>query len=292
MNTHARPRRSVLYMPGSNARALDKGRSLPADALIMDLEDAVAPAAKGEARDLILEALEAGGYGHREIVIRVNGLDTPWGHDDLVMAARANADAVLLPKVESADMVRRAEAILRAAGAPDSLAIWCMMETPRGILHAEEIADASRRLEVLVMGTSDLAKDLHCAHTEMRLPMLHSLSTCVLAARAAGLAILDGVHLDLNDDEGYRKSCRAGLEMGFDGKTLIHPKTIGAANEVFAPSEEDVAWARKIIAAYHDAVEKGSAVVLVDGKLIENLHVEGAERIVKLVEAIEARGDS
>jgi citrate lyase subunit beta / citryl-CoA lyase len=289
MNTNARPRRSVLYMPGSNARALDKGRSLPADALIMDLEDAVAPAAKGEARGLILEALEAGGYGHREIVIRVNGLDTPWGHDDLVMAARANADAVLLPKVESADMVRRAEAILRAAGAPDSLAIWCMMETPRGILHAEEIADSSRRLEALVMGTSDLAKDLHCAHTEMRLPMLHSLSTCVLAARAAGLAILDGVHLDLNDDEGYRQSCRAGLEMGFDGKTLIHPKTIGVANEIFSPSEGDVAWARKIIAAYKDAVAKGSAVVLVDGKLIENLHVEGAERIVKLVEAIEAR---
>jgi citrate lyase subunit beta/citryl-CoA lyase len=276
-------------MPGSNARALDKGRGLPADVLIMDLEDAVAPGAKVQARDLILEALEAGGYGHREIVIRVNGLDSPWGHDDLVMAARANADAVLLPKVESADMVRRAESILKAAGAPDSLAIWCMMETPRGILHAEEIADASSRLAVLVMGTSDLAKDLHCAHTEMRLPMLHSLSTCVLAARAAGLAILDGVHLDLNDDDGYRKACRTGLEMGFDGKTLIHPKTIEVANEVFAPSEEDVAWARKIIAAYHDAVAQGSAVVLVDGKLIENLHVEGAERIVRLVEAIEAR---
>ena len=289
MTTNTRPRRSVLYMPGSNARALDKGRGLPADALIMDLEDAVAPGAKVEARELILEALEAGGYGHREIVIRVNGLDSPWGHDDLVMAARANADAVLLPKVESADMVRRAESILKAAGAPDSLAIWCMIETPRGILHAEEIADASRRLTVLVMGTSDLAKDLHCAHTEMRLPMLYSLSTCVLAARAAGLAILDGVHLDLSDDDGYRKSCRLGLEMGFDGKTLIHPKTIEVANEVFAPSAEDVAWARKIIAAYHDAVARGSAVVLVDGKLIENLHVEGAERIVRLVEAIESR---
>lgn len=289
MTTNARPRRSVLYMPGSNARALDKGRSLPADAMIMDLEDAVAPGAKVEARDLILDALEAGGYGHREIVIRVNGLDTPWGHDDLVMAARSKADAVLLPKVESADAVRRAEAILKAAQAPDSLAIWCMMETPRGILHAEEIADASSRLEVLVMGTSDLAKDLHCAHTEMRFPMLHSLSTCILAARAAGLAILDGVHLDLNDDDGYRKACRAGLEMGFDGKTLIHPKTIEVANEVFAPSDEDVAWARKIIAAYQDAVAEGSAVVLVDGKLIENLHVEGAERIVRLVESIESR---
>ena len=289
MTVNARPRRSALYMPGSNARALDKGRTLPADALIMDLEDAVAPGAKAEARDLILEALETGGYGHREIVVRVNGLDTPWGYDDLVMAARSKADAVLLPKVESADTVRRVEAILRTAQAPESLAIWCMLETPRGILHAEEIADSSRRLEVLVMGTSDLAKDLHCAHTEMRLPMLHSLSTCVLAARAAGLAILDGVHLDLNDDDGYRKACRAGLEMGFDGKTLIHPKTIAVANEVFAPSEEDVAWARKIIAAYSDAIAEGSAVVLVDGKLIENLHVEGAERIVALVEAIEAR---
>lgn len=289
MHSTARPLRSVLYMPGSNARALDKGRSLPADALIMDLEDAVAPAAKEEARELILQALKDGGYGHRQTIIRVNGLDTPWGHDDLVMAAGAKADAVLLPKVESADMVRRAEGILKAAGAPDSLAIWCMMETPRGILHAEEIADASHRLEALVMGTSDLAKDLHCAHTEMRLPMLHSLSICVLAARAAGLAILDGVHLDLNDDEGYRKACQAGLEMGFDGKTLIHPKTIEVANQIFAPSEEDVAWARKIIAAYHDAVAKGSAVVLVDGKLIENLHVEEAERIVKLTEAIESR---
>lgn len=288
INKNAGPRRSVLYMPGSNARAQDKGRSLPADALIMDLEDAVAPTAKVEARNLILETLEAGGYGHREIIIRVNGLDTPWGYEDLLAAARSNADAVLLPKVESADTVRRAETILKAAGAPDSLAIWCMMETPRGILHAEEIANASSRLEVLVMGTSDLAKDLHCAHTEMRLPMLYSLSTCILAARAAGLAILDGVHLDLSDDEGYRKSCQAGLEMGFDGKTLIHPKTIEVANEVFAPSEVDVAWARKIIAAYNDAVSKGSAVLLVDGKLIENLHVESAERVVKLVEAIEA----
>lgn len=291
MNKNIRPRRSALYMPGSNARALEKGRSLPADVLIMDLEDAVAPSAKVEARSLILEALESDGYNHKEIVIRVNGLDTPWGYDDLIMAARSKADAILLPKVESADTIRRVESILRAVEAPESLAIWCMLETPRGILHAEEIADASSLLEALVMGSSDLAMDLHCMHTEMRLPMLNSLSTCVLAARAAGLTVLDGVYLDLNDDDGYRKSCRAGLEMGFDGKTLIHPKTIKVANEVFAPSEEEVSWARKIIAAYHDAVSKGSAVTLVDGKLIENLHVNGAERTLKLFEVIESRGE-
>lgn len=286
MNANARPRRSLLYMPGSNARALEKGRSLPADGLILDLEDAVSPDIKAEARNQVKESLVAGGYGQREIVIRVNGLDTPWGHDDLVMAARSRADAVLLPKVESADAVRRAEAILRASQAPDDLAIWCMMETPRGILHAEQIADASHRLGALVMGTSDLAKDLQCAHTEMRLPLLHSLSTCLLAARAAGLAIIDGVHLDLDDESGFRQACEQGALLGFDGKTLIHPKTIAVANEVFAPSEQEVAWSRRVIEAHAEASRAGQGVVLVDGKLIENLHVENARRIVTLAEAI------
>lgn len=287
MNTNARPRRSLLYMPGSNARALEKGRGLPADGLILDLEDAVSPDAKVAARNQIEASVTAGGYGRREIVIRVNGLDTPWGHDDLVMAARSGADAVLLPKVESADAVRRAEAILRASQAPDDLAIWCMMETPRGILHAERIADASPRLGALVMGTSDLAKDLQCAHTETRLPLLHSLSTCILAARAAGLAIIDGVHLDLNDEPGFRKACEDGAILGFDGKTLIHPKTIAVANEVFAPSEQEVAWSRKVIEAHAKADREGQGVVLIEGKLIENLHVENAQRIVTLAEAIE-----
>jgi citrate lyase subunit beta/citryl-CoA lyase len=291
MMPDARPRRSVLYMPGSNPRALEKGRSLAADALILDLEDAVSPDAKDTARAQVGDAVAAGGYGRREIVIRSNGLDTPWGHDDLIMAATSGADAVLLPKVESADAVRRAERVLRAAGAPDALAIWCMIETPRGVLHAEQIADAGPRLAALVMGTSDLAKDLHCAHTPMRLPLLTSLSHCLLAARAAGLAIVDGVHLDLNDDDGFRRACEDGLDMGFDGKTLIHPKTIATANEVFEPAEETVAWSRRVIDAHRAASARGEGVVLLDGKLIENLHVEEAHRIVALAEAIAARDE-
>ncbi len=287
MATTARPRRSVLYMPGSNPRALEKAKTLGADGLIFDLEDAVAPDAKEEARRQVVAAVTGGGYGRREILIRSNGLNTPWGQADLAAAATSGAHAVLLPKVESADMVRQAESILAAAGAPDDLAIWCMMETPRGILRAEEIAGASPRLGGFVMGTSDLAKDLHCAHTRERLPMLTSLGLCLLAARASGLAILDGVHLDLNDDEGFEYACRQGLELGFDGKTLIHPKTIDAANRVFAPSEAEVAWSRKIIAAHAEAEAAGKGVVVVDGRLIENLHVVNARRLVALAEQIE-----
>ena len=284
MTQTARPRRSVLYMPGSNARALEKARTLPADALILDLEDAVTPDAKVTARDQIGAAVKAGGYGGRELIIRINGLDTPWGEMDLAMAAKSGAHAVLVPKVESAAMVRRVEQGL--AGAPAGLAIWCMMETPLGMLHAEEIASASKRLGCLVMGTSDLAKDLHAAHTPERLPMLTSLGLCLLAARAFGLGILDGVHLDLADDDGFARSCRQGKELGFDGKTLIHPKTIAKANEVFAPSPDEVAWSRKIIAAHAEAAKAGKGVVLVDGKLIENLHVESAERLVALADSI------
>lgn len=281
-----RPRRSVLYMPGSKARALQKGRTLPTDAIIFDLEDAVAPSAKELARGQVLAALEEGGYGKRELIVRVNGLATPWGRDDLVAAATSGAHAVLLPKVESAAAVREAEAILVAASAPADLAIMCMMETPRGILHAEEIATASPRVSCLVLGTSDLAKDLHAAHTAMRLPMLTSLSMCLLAARAADIGVLDGVHLDLSDDEGFAQSCRHGRELGFDGKTLIHPKTIAAANEAFAPSEAEVAWSRRIIEAHAVAEQEGKGVVLVDGKLIENLHVANARRLVALADAI------
>ncbi|OIR06205.1 (3S)-malyl-CoA thioesterase [mine drainage metagenome] len=287
MATTARPRRSVLYMPGSNPRALEKAKTLGADGLIFDLEDAVAPDAKEEARRQVVAAVTGGGYGRREILIRSNGLNTPWGQADLAAAAVSGAHAVLLPKVESADMVRQAESVLAAAGAPDDLAIWCMMETPRGILRAEEIAAASPRLGGFVMGTSDLAKDLHCAHTRERLPMLTSLGLCLLAARAQGLAILDGVHLDLNDDEGFDYACRQGLEMGFDGKTLIHPKTIEAANRVFAPSEAEVAWSRRIIAAHAEAEAAGKGVVVVEGRLIENLHVVNARRLVALAEQIE-----
>jgi citrate lyase subunit beta/citryl-CoA lyase len=281
-----RPRRSVLYMPGSNPRALDKGRSLPADGLIFDLEDAVAPDAKIQARTQLLDALRQGGYGRREILLRVNGLSTPWGREDLVAAAKAGADGVLLPKVESAQMVQEAEAVLHQAGAPADLALWCMMETPRGVLRAEEICGASPRLAGLVMGTSDLAKDLHAAHTQLRLPMLVSLGHCLLAARAFGLAILDGVHLDLEDEAGFIDSCRQGVELGFDGKTLIHPKTIAAANAAFAPSEAEIAWSRKVIAAYGEAQAAGAGVVVVDGKLVEQLHVDNAQRLVALAEQI------
>ena len=286
MATTARPRRSVLYMPGSNARALEKGRSLPADGLILDLEDAVAPDAKAAARDTIAQALAAGGYGGRELIVRVNGLNTPWGYDDLRMAAAIGADAVLLPKVESADAVRQAEAVLRAAGAPVGQTIWCMMETPLGILNVKEIAGASPAVGALVLGTSDLAKDLHAAHTAQRLPMITSLGLCLLAARAYGLAVLDGVHLDLNDDEGFAASCRQGRELGFDGKTLIHPKTIAACNAAFAPDADEIAQAHRIIAAHAEAAAAGKGVVLVDGKLVENLHVENARRLVALAEAI------
>jgi len=287
MSAAVRPRRSVLYMPGSNARALEKGRTLPADALILDLEDAVAPDAKTSARDQIAEAVGAGGYGGREIAIRVNGLDTPWGPDDVAATGAAGADALLLPKVESAVMVHDLEELMAKHRAPDDVDIWCMMETPKGMLNAAEIASASDRVACLVMGTSDLAKDLHAAHTRDRLPMITSLGLCLLAARAHGRAIVDGVHLDLQDDEGFAHACRQGKELGFDGKTLIHPKTIAIANETFAPSADEVAFSRKIIGAHEEAAGAGKGVVVVDGKLIENLHVENAQRLVAMAEAIE-----
>ncbi len=286
MSKTARPRRSVLYMPGSNARALEKGRTLAADGLILDLEDAVAPDAKEMARQQIGAALKAGGYGARELIVRVNGLESPWGYDDIVAAAGFGADAILLPKVESAGAVHQAETIMEASGARQELSVWCMMETPLGMLHAEEIAEASPRIGALVMGTSDLAKDLYAAHTRDRLPMITALGLCMLAARAAGIAILDGVHLDLGDDEGFAYSCRQGKELGFDGKTLIHPKTIDVANQVFGPSEEDVEWSRTIIAAHAEAEKEGKGIVVVDGKLIENLHVLNAERVVAMAKAI------
>ena len=284
-----RPRRSVLYMPGSNTRALEKGRSLPADGLILDLEDAVAADAKVQARDNIMAAVEAGGYGYRELIVRINAFSTPWGFDDLTAVCASQAHAVLLPKVESADTVRQAESVMAAQGAPDDMAIWAMMETPLSMLHAEEIAGASPRLACLVMGTSDLAKDLHASHTKDRMPMMTSLGLCLLAARAFHLDILDGVHLDLRDDEGLAYSCRQGADMGFDGKTLIHPRTIGIANEAFSPSTDEVAWSHKIIAAHAEAVAQGKGVALFEGKLIENLHVENAQRMVALAQAIAER---
>ena len=287
MSPSVRPRRSLLYMPGSNARALDKAKTLPADGLILDLEDAVAPDAKAVAREQVCGSVKGGGYGGRELVIRVNGLDTPWGKDDIAAAAAAKPDAVLVPKVESAAQVQAVEALLEKSGAPAATTIWCMMETPLGILHAEAIAGASKRVACLVLGTSDLTKDLHARHTAARLPMLTSLTLCLLAGRAFGLTVLDGVHLDLGDEAGFVDACRQGLELGFDGKTLIHPKQVEPCNAVFAPSPEEVAEARKIITAFEAATAAGKGVVLVDGKLIENLHVEAATRLVALADAIE-----
>ncbi len=286
MADSVRPRRSVLYMPGSNARALDKAKTLPADGLILDLEDAVAPDAKAMAREQVCAAVRGGGYGGRELIIRANGFDTPWGEADIIAAAQAGPDAVLLPKVEHAAQVQRAADLLVQHGAPETMTIWAMMETPKGILHAEAIAAAHPRLTCLVMGTSDLVKDLNARHTPLRLPVAASLSLCLLAARAYGLSILDGVHLDLDDEAGFEAACRQGLDYGFDGKTLIHPKQVAPCNAVFAPSEAEVARAQKIIAAFEAATAEGKGVVLVDGKLIENLHVEQAKKLSALAAAI------
>lgn len=280
------PRRSVLYMPGSNARALDKARSLPADSLILDLEDAVSPAQKGLARDQVISALAEGGYGKQELVVRINALDSEWGEEDLAAVAASPAHAVCLPKVESAEQVRQVSATLKAAGSRQS--IWIMAETPRGVLSIDAIAGADSRLQVIVMGTSDLAKELRVPHTPARLGLLSSLGQCVLAARAHGLDILDGVHLDLEDEAGFQLSCGQGVELGFDGKTLIHPKQIGAANRAFAPSVGALERARKIQAAWSEAEAAGQGVVLVDGKLVESLHVQEAQRLLALQAAIEA----
>lgn len=288
MAATARPRRSMLYMPGANTRALEKARELPADALILDLEDAVSPDAKVEARRNVVEAVKAGGYGGRELLIRVNGLETPWGYEDIAAAAKANPHGILLPKVDSAATVRAAEKIMVEAGAAPAVALWCMMETPRAILRAEEIAAATPRLAGFVMGTSDLTKDLHAHHTPLRLPMLTSLAITLLAARAEGLAVLDGVYLDLNDEEGFAAACAQGVELGFDGKTLIHPKQIAAANAAFAPSAQEIDYSRRIIAAHEAARAAGKGVAVVDGKLVEGLHVENARRLVALSDAIAA----
>jgi citrate lyase subunit beta/citryl-CoA lyase len=280
-----RPRRSLLFMPGANVRALEKARGLPADGLIFDLEDAVAPDAKPAARDAVAAALAAGGYGKRELVLRVNALDTEWGADDLRAAARMPLDAVLLPKVETAERMCETIAALDQADAPAELAIWCMIETPRGVLAAAEIA-AAPRVTALVMGTSDLTKDLGALTLPDRLPLLISLQLVLLAARAQGLTALDGVHLDLADEAGFAAVCAQGRALGFDGKTLIHPKQIVPANTAFAPSANEVAQARKIITAHEEALAAGKGIVVVDGRLVENLHVDAARRTLALAEAI------
>jgi citrate lyase subunit beta/citryl-CoA lyase len=273
-------------MPGANTRALEKARTLPADALIFDLEDAVAPDAKEAARTNVVLAAESKAYGKREIAIRCNGIATEWGAADIAAIATSGADAILVPKVESAAEVTHVVSLLDTAGAPPTLAVWAMMETPKAILRAEEIAGSHPRLALFVMGTNDLVKDMRARHTPMRLPMLTALGLGMLAARAYGLTILDGVYNDIRDVEGFRAVCQQGLEMGFDGKTLIHPSQVEPCNEIFAPSEAELEMAGKIVAAFRQAQAEGKGVVTVDGRMIENLHVEQAERALALAAAI------
>ena len=283
-----RPRRSLLYMPGSNPRALEKARSLPADGLILDMEDAVSPDAKALAREQIVRALAEGGYGHRELMVRVNALSTEWGADDIKAVSEAGTppDAVLIPKPSTAADVIEAINAFEAAGCPDSVEMWIMAETPLCILNIAEVASAHPRLKGMVLGTSDLSKDTRVRHTPDRLGFIAALNLCVYAARANGLGIIDGVQLDLEDADLLALSCEQGRDLGFDGKSLIHPKQIAAANAAFAPDEQEIADARNIIAAFEQAQSEGKGVVVVNGRLVENLHVEEAKRQLALADAI------
>jgi citrate lyase subunit beta/citryl-CoA lyase len=275
-------------MPSSNQRALEKAKSIPCDGLILDLEDAVAPDAKPDAREAACAAASSGDYGKREVTIRVNGADTEWHADDLKAACAAGPDAIVVPKVDSADAVLRLVDAMTGHGAPGHTQLWAMVETPYAMLHAEEIAAASERLTVLVMGTNDLAKELYAEHVPGRQPLLAGLGIALLAARATGKAILDGVYNDVKNAEGFLAECRQGREMGFDGKTLIHPGQVDAANEEFAPSEQAIEDARGILQAWEDG--QGSGVVTYNGRMIENLHVESARRTLSIHEAISAMG--
>ncbi|MEM7541661.1 MAG: CoA ester lyase [Pseudomonadota bacterium] len=283
------PRRSVLYMPGANARALEKAKTLKCDSLILDMEDAVAPSSKVAAREQIVAAVNGGGYGYRELVARVNGLQTPWGHDDLSAVASLAINAVLFPKIESAAEVDACIAALDAAGG-SGLPLWLMVETPRGVLNCASIAAVSDRVEVVVMGTSDLVKELRARHTPERHNLDYALQTCVTAARAANVEIVDGVHLDFRNLETFQVACESGRSMGFDGKTLIHPSQIDIANEVFGFPDDAIAHAREVISVWEQAQADGRGVVELDGKLIENLHAAEAERVLALAEAVAARG--
>lgn len=287
MATAYRPRRSMLYLPGSKPRALEKARGLAADALILDLEDAVPPAEKDAARDIVAEALTTGGYGARELIVRINGLDTDWGAADLAMVAKSNADAILIPKVESKAMTQEVVAMLEAERASADIAIWAMMETPLGILNALEIAQSHPKMAGMVMGTNDLVKELQATHAPGRVPVSTSLSLCLLAARATGLACIDGVYNAFKDDEGLRAECTDGCARGFDGKTLIHPAQLAIANESFGPTEGALAEAREQLAAFEAVEAAGQGVAVVNGRIVENLHVETAKRLIAESEAIE-----
>jgi citrate lyase subunit beta / citryl-CoA lyase len=291
-STELRPRRSVLYLPGANERALAKAATLPADGLILDLEDAVAPDAKAAARDRVCAAVSDGTFGKREVVVRANGLATSWFSDDITAIAAAGPDAVLVPKVSSADDVRRILAALEHAGPPERTRIWAMLETPAGVLDARAIVHASERLTGFVIGTNDLAKELRAAHVRGRAPLVPALSWLLLAVRDAGKVVLDGVFNDLDDSAGFEAECRQGRDMGFDGKTLIHPKQLEPCNRIFAPSEDEVAAATEIIEAFEAAQRDGAqGVVTVRGRMIEALHVEQARQTVATAAAIASLAD-
>jgi citrate lyase subunit beta/citryl-CoA lyase len=285
-----RPRRSVLYMPGSNARALEKAKTLPCDAVILDLEDSVAPEAKVAARQQVADVVKAGGFGAREVIVRINALDSQWWTEDLTAAAKARPDAILIPKVSKPTDFDEVSAHLVGVAADEGIKLWAMVETPLGVLNAAAIAALAvaprGRLACFVMGTNDLAKETLAAQVPGRFPMLPWLSHCILAARAYGIDILDGVYNDIADIEGFRRECAQGDDMGFDGKTLIHPSQIAPANEVFGPSHDELADARKIVAAYEQAQAAGDSVITVDGRMIEALHVRDAQRILALADLI------
>ncbi|MDX2290328.1 MAG: CoA ester lyase [Hyphomicrobiaceae bacterium] len=285
-----RPRRSVLYMPGSNDRALEKAKSIPADALILDLEDAVAPDAKVEARARVCAAVRSGGYGKREIIIRVNALETPWGAEDLFAAAAAAPDAILVPKVGRPGDIISAAKVVTAADAPDKVKLWAMMETPMSILNVREIAMAGiereHRLTCMVMGTNDLLKESHARAYKDRFAVVPWLSMTIVAARAYGLDVLDGVYNDFRDDAGLRAEAEHGRTLGMDGKTLIHPSQVPLANEVFSPTPAEVEWSRKIILEFQKPEHEKLGVITVEGKMVERLHLVMAERTVAIAEAI------
>ncbi|MBB4041352.1 citrate lyase subunit beta/citryl-CoA lyase [Microvirga flocculans] len=291
--TAIRPRRSALYMPGSNARAIEKAKTLAADVVILDLEDAVAPEAKAQAREQVCAAVRAGGYGGRELVIRVNALDTPWGEDDLAAAAAAQPDAILVPKVSTAETLAAVGLRLRRLGAAERTRVWAMIETPLAILDAQTIASAARdvdtRLDCFVMGTNDLAKDTRARLMPGRAAMLPWLMTALAAARAHGIDILDGVYNSLSDADGFRTECEQGRDCGFDGKTVIHPDQIAVANEVFAPSRDEIERARDIVALFELPQNAGKGAVSHNGRMVERLHAEMARRVLALAEAIADR---
>jgi citrate lyase subunit beta / citryl-CoA lyase len=284
-----RPRRSALYLPASNARAIDKAASLASDVIIFDLEDAVAPEEKVKARTQACRAVAAHNFGEKELVIRVNGIGTSWYDDDLRCSVEAAADAILLPKVENLAQVHAALQVLHAAEKRRRPKLWCMLETPRGILASDQIAGADENLDCLVMGTSDLTYELHALHTATRLPLLASLGLCLLAARAHGKCILDGVSLDLLAEDAFRDACQQGRELGFDGKTLIHPRQIAPCNAAFSPPDAEVTRARAILDAFAAARAEGHGVAVLDGRLIEDLHVREAERTLALDAALRAK---